>query len=115
MSRALDPRTIEALFAELQPLKGQDGRFDALVDATERLVHEAVNDEFLARPMTEAVARALQGAELMRYGTADVVGAFLTTRCAGVTGVWGSMFGTMGLTIDKATADRIVERADVAG
>jgi len=110
-----DPRTIDALFAELRPLQGQDGRFDALVNATERLVREAVNDEFLARPMTEVVSRALQGAELMRHGTTEGVGAFLTTRCAGVTGVWGSMFGTMGLTIDKATADRIVERADVAG
>lgn len=109
-----DPRTIEALFAELQPLKGQDGRFDALVDATERLVREAVNDEFLTRPMTEAVARALQGAELMRYSPPEIVGTFLTTRCAGVAGGWGSMFGTMGSTLDKATADRIVERADVA-
>lgn len=109
-----DPRTIEALFAELQPLKGQDGRFDALVVATERLVREAVNDEFLARPMTEAVARALQGAELLRHSSAEVVAAFLTTRCPGVTGDWGSMFGTMGRTLDKAKADRIVERADVA-
>lgn len=110
-----DTRTIEALFAELRPLMGQDGRFDALVGAAERLVHEALNDEFLARPMTEAVARALQGAELMRHSPPDVVGAFLTTRCPGITGVWGSMFGTMGLTLDKATADRIVERAGVAG
>ena len=110
-----DPRTIEALITELQSLKGQDGRFDALVDATERLVHEAVNDEFLARPMTEAVARALQGAELMRHSAPEVVSAFLTTRCAGVTGAWGSMFGTMGPTLCKVTADRIVERADVVG
>ena len=110
-----DPRTIEALITELQSLKGQDGRFDALVDATERLVHEALNHEFLARPMTEAVARALQGAELMRHSAPEVVSAFLATRCAGVTGAWGSMFGTMGPTLGKATADRIVERADVVG
>lgn len=110
-----DPRTIEALFAELQPLKGQDGRFDALVAATQRLAHEAVNDEFLARPMTEAVARALQGAELMRHSSPEAVAAFLTTRCPGVSGAWGSMFGTMGSTIDAKTAHRIVERADVAG
>jgi putative acyl-CoA dehydrogenase len=108
-----DPRTIEALLAEVRPLLKQDGRFDALVLATERLVREAVNDEFLARPMTEAVARVLQATELMRYSTQDVVGAFLTTRYPSVTGAWGSMFGSMGLTIDKATADRIVERANV--
>ncbi len=110
-----DPRTIEALLAEVQPLMRQDGRFDALVMATEGLVREAVNDEFLARPMTEAVARVLQAAELMRHSTSEVVGAFLTTRCPGVTGAWGAMFGTMGPTIDKATSDRIVERANVVG
>ena len=110
-----DPRTIEALLAEVQPLMRQDGRFDALVMATEGLVRKAVNDEFLARPMTEAVARVLQAAELMRHSTSEVVGAFLTTRCPGGTGAWGAMFGTMGPTIDKATSDRIVERANVVG
>jgi putative acyl-CoA dehydrogenase len=110
-----DPRTIEALLAEVQPLIRQDGRFDALVMATEGLVREAVNDEFLARPMTEAVARVLQAAELMRHSPSEVVGAFLTTRCPGGTGAWGAMFGTMGPTMDKATADRIVERANVVG
>ena len=112
MSR--DSRTMDALFAELLPLKGQDGRFDALVGAAERLVRNAVEDEFLARPMTECVARALQAAELMRYSTPEVVGAFLDTRSPSVTGAWGSMFGTMGLTLGRATADRIVERANVA-
>ncbi|MFT4102949.1 MAG: hypothetical protein QM674_18325 [Burkholderiaceae bacterium] len=107
-------RTIDALFAELQPLKGQDRRFDALVGATERLVREAVNDEFLARPMTESVARVLQAADLMRHSTPEVVGAFLGTRCPSATGAWGAMFGTIGRTLDKATADRIVERANVA-
>jgi len=108
-----DPRTIEALLAEVRPLMKQDGRFDALVLAAERLIREAVDDEFLARPMTEAVARVLQAAELMRHSTADIASTFLTTRCPSVTGAWGSMFGTMGLTIGKATADRIVERANV--
>jgi putative acyl-CoA dehydrogenase len=35
-----DPRTIEALFEELRPLMGQDGRFDSLVAATERLLRD---------------------------------------------------------------------------
>lgn len=108
-----DPRTIDALFAEVGPMMKQDRRFDALALATERLVREAVDDEFLARPMTEAVARLLQAAELLRYSTPEVVTTFLTTRCPGVSGAWGSMFGTLGPTLDQATADRIVERADV--
>jgi putative acyl-CoA dehydrogenase len=108
-----DPRTIEALIEELRPLKGRDPRFDAFVAATERLVREGVNDEFLVRPMTEAVARALQGAELMRYASEDVVEAFLGKRCAGGGGAWGVMFGTIGLGLDKRAVDRIVERAGV--
>ena len=108
-----DPRTIDALFDELRPLGQQDAHFDALVQQTERLVRKALEDEFLARPMTEAVARVLQGAELMRYSTKDVVDAFLSTRCPRVSGAWGVMFGTMGPTIGKAQADRIVERASV--
>jgi hypothetical protein len=40
-----------------------------MVQHTELLVREAVKDEFLARPMTEAVARLLHGAELMRHST----------------------------------------------
>jgi putative acyl-CoA dehydrogenase len=37
-----DPRTVDALFDELRPLKGQDGRFADLWAATERLVSEAL-------------------------------------------------------------------------
>lgn len=109
-----DASTIDALFDELRPLRGQDARFDAQVLSTERLVRGALEDEFLARPMTEAVARSLQAAELMRHSTPDVVNAFLATRCPGGAGAWGSMFGTLGAAIDKAQADRIVERARVA-
>ena len=72
-----DPRTIDVLFDEVRPLAGQDGRYDALVQHTERLVRKAVEDEFFARPMTETFARLLQGAELLRHSTKDVVDVFL--------------------------------------
>jgi len=68
-----EPGTIEALFDELKPLAGQDAHFDALVQHTRRLIREAVNDEFLARPMTEAVARVLQAAEVVRYSPSECV------------------------------------------
>ena len=73
---AKDPRTIEALFDETRPLLGQDDRFDALVMYTEGLIRQSVDDEFVARQMTEAVARVLQGAELMRHSTQNVVDVF---------------------------------------
>ncbi len=72
-----------------------------------------MEDEYLARPMTEGVARMLQAAELMRHGTADVVDAFLGTRGPAAGSAWGAMFGTMGAALDRPAADRIVERANV--
>ncbi|MEG0976806.1 MAG: acyl-CoA dehydrogenase family protein [Comamonas sp.] len=109
-----DARTIDALLAELKPLAGQDSRFDALVSHTERLVHGAVADEFLARPMTEAVARVLQGAELLRHSSQEVVDVFMATRGPGGAGAWGSHYGTLGQTVTQATAQKIVQRANVA-
>ncbi|TRW94863.1 acyl-CoA dehydrogenase [Paracoccus sp. M683] len=110
-----DPRTIEALLDEVRPLRGQDARFDAMKGLTERLIHEALDDEFLARPMTEAIARLLQAAELLRYSPNQIADAFLATRSAGISGAWGSHFGTMALAIDQNTAKRIMDRATVAG
>ncbi|KAB7628957.1 acyl-CoA dehydrogenase family protein [Verminephrobacter eiseniae] len=107
-----DPRTIEALFDELQPLANQDARFDAQVRHTKRLVHEAVKDEFLARPMTEAVARVLQGAELIRHSSREVADVFLGTRSPG--GSWGSHYGTLAATVTQAAAQQIMRRAGVA-
>jgi putative acyl-CoA dehydrogenase len=109
-----DPRTIDALLAELRQAAGQDRRFDALLDRTERMVRDGVGDEFLARPMTEAVARALQAAELLRHSAPEVADLFLAPRGADAGGAWGSHFGTLGRAASAAAARRIVERAAVA-
>jgi putative acyl-CoA dehydrogenase len=85
-----DPHTIDALFDDVRPLAGQDARFDAMVQRAKAVVRETVADEFLARPMTEAVARVLQGAELLRHSTREVADVFLSTRSPGVPGAWGS-------------------------
>ena len=109
-----DPRTIDALFDEVRPLVGQDTRFDAMVRHTERLVRGAVEDEFLTRPMTEAVARVLQGAELLRHSTQEVIDVFLSTRNPGVSGAWGSHYGTLAMIVTQPVAKAIMERAMVS-
>lgn len=106
-----DPRTIDALFDEVRPLRGADVRFDAMIGLTEHMVREAVEDEFLARPMTEAVARLLQGVELLRHSPAEVADVFLATRHCGTAGSWGSHYGTMAFKVDQSAAKRIVDRA----
>jgi len=108
-----EPGTIEALFDELKPLAGQDAHFDALVQHTRRLIREAVNDEFLARAMTEAVARVLQAAEVVRYSPSEVADAFLSTRFPSVSGSWGSHFGTLAVTVSQVAAQKIMRRAMV--
>lgn len=108
-----DPRTVETVFDELKPLAGQDKRFDALVQHTERLVRAAVEDEFLARPMTEAVARVLQAAELLRYSSQEVTDVFLSTRSGGDVGSWGAHYGTLGMATSSSIAQKIVRRAMV--
>ena len=110
-----DARTITVLFDEVKPLAGQDERFDAMIQHTERMVKEAVADEFFARPMTEAVARVLQGAELLRYSTQEVVDAFLSTRSPNVSGAWGSHHGTLATTVTQKAAHKIMDRSMVTG
>jgi putative acyl-CoA dehydrogenase len=109
-----DPRTVEAVFDEVRPLAGQDARYDAMVKHAERLVREALSDEFFARPMTEAIARVLQGAELLRYSTDEVADVFLNTRNPGTSGSWGVHYGTLGLAVTQSRAKKIMQRAMVA-
>ncbi|WP_027805032.1 acyl-CoA dehydrogenase family protein [Paraburkholderia caledonica] len=101
----------EALIAELQDVRGQHAGFDSFIDSMGPLLDRVVKDEFLARPATEAIARAVQGAELLRHSTSEVVDAFMKTRLTGPSGSWGVMFGSMGAEVTKLQATRIVERA----
>ncbi|MDN5843000.1 MAG: acyl-CoA dehydrogenase family protein [Alcaligenaceae bacterium] len=110
-----DPRTIDAVIQEVKPLVGQDTRFDALVQHAERLMRAAVDEEFLTRPMTEAMARVLQGAELLRYSTDEVVDVFLDTRGPDGAGAWGSHYGTLTRSAGLDTARKVMQRAVVIG
>ena len=107
-----DRATIDAFITEVSGGKGADRRFDAFVSQTDRLLHDACDNEFLARPAVEAMARALQGAELLKHSTHDVADAFIATRLTDATGTRGSQFGTMA-AISRGDADRIVDRARV--
>jgi putative acyl-CoA dehydrogenase len=100
----------EALLQEFHAVRGQHRGFDAFVDGLGPLIDAMLEDEFLARPASEALARAIQGAELLRYSTPAVVDAFMRTRLAGAS----AMFGSLGAAVGKAQADAIVDRAQVA-
>ena len=109
-----DRRTVDALFEEVKPLLGQDQRFDSMVRKAETLILKALDDEFYARPMTEAVARVLQGSELLRNSTTGVADLFLATRGSADLGVWGCHFGTLGAGVSShAAAKLVMDRAMV--
>lgn len=107
------PACREALVAEFADVRGASPAFDAFVDGLGGMLDAMAGDEFLARPASEALARALQGAELLRHSTGDVVDAFLATRLPASTNARGALFGTMGAAVSRAQAERIVERAQV--
>lgn len=110
-----EPETMEALLAEVYPLRGQDTRFDAMVAHTERLMQQSLDDEFFARPMTEAIARMLQGAELLRHSTSEVAELFLATRGQASLGAWGAHYGTLAMSTSPAAARKVLDRARVDG
>ena len=109
-----DPTTQDAFMAEVNAAKGMDRRFDAYLEVLQTLIQAAVDDEFLARPACEAMARAVQGAELLRHSSTDVVDAFMNTRLNAQAAGWGSTLGSLGASVSRAQASRIVDRARVA-
>jgi putative acyl-CoA dehydrogenase len=104
----------EALLAEFADVRGTSGELDAFVERIGPLVDDALADEFLARPVSEALARAIQGAELIRHSTGEVADAFIATRMGTSLHARGALFGTLGRRVSKAQAGAIVERARVA-
>lgn len=108
------PGTLEAFLNEVGSVKGMDSHFDAYLGTLEPLIKQAINDEFLARPASEAMALAIQGAELLKHSTTEVIDAFIKTRIVATRQGWGSTMGSMGPSVSKSQADRIVDRARVA-
>lgn len=105
----------EALSAELHDVRGQHSGFDSFVDSIDPLLDRMQDDEFLARAATEVIARAVQGAELLRYSTSEVVDVFMQTRLNRLPMNWGALFGSMGAAVEKSQAASIVQRARFAG
>ena len=73
-------RSAEAFFAELDQAAGADGRLDQAVARLRKDVSDP--SEARARQLAEALALALQGALLVRYGDPAVADAFAASRLA---------------------------------
>lgn len=106
-----DRGCFEAVAADLRAVRGADRRFDAFVDALPPLVDRLLDDEFLGRHAAEALARAIQGVELLRYASPEVVDLFMATRLGAGN---PALFGAVGGATNQRQADAIVDRANVA-
>src|SRR5229473_664638 len=108
------PESAEAFFAELDQARGADARLDQAVVRLRKELSDP--SEARARHLAEAMALALQGALLVRYGDPAVADAFAASRLADDGGPgtfsgflgWGRAFGTLPSGADTAA---IVERA----
>jgi putative acyl-CoA dehydrogenase len=102
---AREPRALDAFLAELDAAAGADRHLDAAVARVRAELGDFDAIEARARRVVEAMALALQGSLLVRFGHPAVADAFCASRLAGDEGF---ALGTLPPTVDVGT---IVERA----
>jgi putative acyl-CoA dehydrogenase len=101
-----EPRSIEALMAEIDLAKGSSHTLDtAAQELKDRLCSHSAN-ESEARRLVEQMALTLQGSLLVRNAPHVVAEAFCASRLGGE---WGHTFGTLA----NADSASILERAAV--
>jgi putative acyl-CoA dehydrogenase len=82
------PEAVEAFFAELDAASGADLRYDAAVDALRESFVEL--DESGARRLAERAAITLEASLLLRHAPAPVADAFIGSRIADPSLVYGA-------------------------
>ncbi|HEX6423296.1 MAG TPA: isovaleryl-CoA dehydrogenase [Acidimicrobiales bacterium] len=102
---AREPQALDAFLTELDDAAGADQRLDAAIARVRSEVGDIVGIEARARRVVEAMALALQGSLLVRFGHPAVADAFLASRLAGDEGL---ALGTLPPGVDEGT---ILERA----
>ncbi len=100
-----EPETVPAFVAELESARGMDARVDAAIDRAKSELTAAADMESRARRVVGSLARAWQGALMLKHGHAASAEAYCASRVAGDR---GDEYGTLppGLAFDA-----IIERA----
>ncbi len=98
------PDALEAFFAELAGVRGEDHRLDAAIAGLEAELADRTDMEQRARRIVERMMTVLQGALMVRHAPAAAADAFCASR---LTGDWGHAFGTLPRGLDlRAIAER---------
>lgn len=105
---AREPDCREALFSELQGLRGEHADFDAHLAKLMRAFADTTELETRSRRLVEDTALALQAAELLRAGERSVADAFCRSRLGGEHGY---SFGTLPA---DASLKALMERSRLA-
>jgi putative acyl-CoA dehydrogenase len=102
---AREPRALEVFLHEVEAAAGADPRLAAAVQRVRAELGDPDGIEARARRLVEAMALALQGSLLVRFGHPAVAEAFLASRLAGREGL------ALGTLPPGADVGAIVERA----
>lgn len=92
-----NPRTFEALMAELDPARGRNPHFDAHLQRLSAALRGAADLSADARSLTHAIVLVAQAALLLRHAPEPIADAFCASRLGGE---WGGGFGTLRHTAD---------------
>jgi putative acyl-CoA dehydrogenase len=94
------PAVRDALAAELRAASGANRDYDAFVGSLIEDLARTDVDESQARSLTERIAIAVQGAQVLSGAPQTTADAFCASRLAG--GNWGRTFGTLPAGVDHA-------------
>ncbi len=100
-----EPQALDRYLGELDAAAGADARYDAAVARVRKEFGDIAGIEARARRVVEAMALALQGSLLLRFGHPAVADAFCASRLAGEEGL---AFGTLPPGVD---AGAVIDRA----
>jgi putative acyl-CoA dehydrogenase len=100
-----DPKTLEAVLAEIALAKGAHPAFDRALDSLSHALADTTEQEARARRLVEDLAIMLQASLLARHGAPEVAEVFMAARLPGaMRGCYGALPGglSLGPVIDRA-------------
>jgi putative acyl-CoA dehydrogenase len=87
-----EPKSLEALTAELQSAKGMNADYDRFLAQLEADLHDPNDAELRARHIVECLALALEASVLLNAKNSQIADAFIASRLAGRrTGIYGTL------------------------
>ena len=99
-------RTAEILIAELDAQRGKNDAYDAAAERFLDSLRRRDGDEASARYLTQGLVVLVQGALLLKSGSAVMAEAFCATRLGAGDTAWGAVFGVSAGVAAQPILDR---------